>query len=207
MIWNLGQDTHDNDDTSLLNAIYEVLDVPPPPPGPPLANPDSYSVDIPNTLNVDSPGVLLNDIEPDGDPMTAILVSTTGNGTLTLNSSGSFQYTPNSDFLGIDSFSYNATDGNFTSNSVNVTIQVNTTPSEIEETSSGFKDRKTVTSVTTSDSISGVPNNLYITSISVNPNIDVESVTGMNLDLDGTLRSQCGSMGGSQSEVWFAVGR
>jgi GH18 family chitinase len=29
MIWNLGQDTYDN--TSLLNAIYEVLDIPPPP--------------------------------------------------------------------------------------------------------------------------------------------------------------------------------
>jgi GH18 family chitinase len=45
MIWNLGQDTYDNE-TSLLNAIYEVLDVPPPPPGPPLANPDSYSVNF-----------------------------------------------------------------------------------------------------------------------------------------------------------------
>ncbi len=204
MIWNLGQDTYDNK-TSLLNAIYEVLDVPPPPPGPPLANPDSYSVDIPNTLNVDYPGVLLNDIEPDGDTMTAYLNSTTSDGNLTLNLDGSFVYTPNSDFLGMDSFSYYASDGNFTSNSVNVTIQVNTTPSEIEETSSGFQDRNTVTSVTTSDSLSGVSNNLYITSISVNPKIDVQSVTGMNLDWM-RLSYQCGSMGGSQSEVWFAVG-
>jgi GH18 family chitinase len=204
MIWNLGQDTYDNK-TSLLNAIYETLDVPPPPPGPPLANPDSYSVDIPNTLNVDFPGVLLNDIEPDGDSMTAYLNSTTLNGNLTLNSDGSFGYIPNSDFLGIDSFSYYASDGNFTSNSVNVTIQVNTTPSKIEETSSGFQDRNTVTSVTTSDSISGVSNNLYITSISVNPKINVQSVTGMDLDWI-PLDSQCGSMGGSQTEVWFAIG-
>jgi hypothetical protein len=29
MVWNLGQDTYDN--TSLLGAINEVLDVPPPP--------------------------------------------------------------------------------------------------------------------------------------------------------------------------------
>jgi GH18 family chitinase len=93
MIWNLGQDTYDNK-TSLLNAIYEVLDVPPPPPGPPLANPDSYSVDIPNTLNVDYPGVLLNDIEPDGDSMTAILDDSTSNGILILNQDGSFKYTP-----------------------------------------------------------------------------------------------------------------
>jgi GH18 family chitinase len=154
MIWNLGQDTYD--DTSLLNAIYEVLDVPPPPPGPPLANPDSYSVNVQSTLNIPQPGVLSNDIEPDGGSMNATLVSTTSNGNLTLNLDGSFQYTPNSDFLGIDSFSYKAIDGDGPSNVVNVTIQVNTTPSVIEETSSGFQDRKTVTSVTTSDSLSGV---------------------------------------------------
>jgi len=203
MIWNLGQDTYD--DTSLLNAIYEVLDVPPPPPGPPLANPDNYSVNVQNTLNIDPPGVLLNDIEPDGGSMTAELVSSTSNGILTLNPNGGFEYIPNSDFLGIDSFSYKALDGDGPSNVVNVTIQVNTTPSVIEETSSGFLDRKTVTSVTTSDSISGVSNNLYITSISVNPKIDVESVTGMNLGWM-LLRSQCGSMGGSQTEVWYAIG-
>jgi PKD repeat protein len=203
MIWNLGQDTYNG--TSLLNAIYEVLDVPPPPPGPPLAYPDSYSVDVPNTLNTPSPGVLLNDIEPDGGSMNATLVSTTSNGTLALNLDGSFAYIPNSDFLGIDSFSYKAIDGDGPSNVVDVTIEVNTTPSFIEETSAGFQDRNTVTSVTTSESLSGVPNNLYITSISVNPNIDVESVTGMNLDWI-ELRSQCGSMGGSQTEVWYAIG-
>jgi PKD repeat protein len=203
MIWNLGQDTYD--DTSLLNAIYEVLDVPPPPPGPPLAYPDSYSVNATNTLNVGFPGVLENDIEPDGDTMTVKLVASTSNGNLILNSDGSFQYTPNDDFLGIDFFMYYASDGQGDSNTVNVTIQVNTTPSVIEETSSGFQDRKTVTSVTTSDSLSGVSNNLYITSISVNPKIDVESVTGMNLDWI-SLRSQCGSMGGSQTEIWYAIG-
>ena len=204
MIWNLGQDTYD-DETSLLNAIYEVLDVPPPPPGPPLANPDSYSVNVQNTLSIAAPGVLLNDIEPDGGPMTAEIVTSTSNGILTLNSNGSFEYTSNSDFLGIDSFSYKAIDDDGPSNVENVTIQVNTFPSVIEETSSGFQDRKTVTSVTTSESLSGVSSNLYITSISVNPNIDVELVTGMNLDWI-ELRSQCGSMGGSQSEVWFAIG-
>jgi len=204
MIWNLGQDTYD-DETSLLNAIYEVLNVPPPPPGPPLAYPDSYSVNVPNTLNVDYPGVLLNDIEPDGGPMTAEFVSSTSNGILTLNPNGGFEYIPNSDFLGIDSFSYKAIDGDGPSNVVNVTIQVNTTPSVIEETTSGFLDRKTVTTVTTSDSLSGVSNNLYITSISVNPKIYVESITGMNLGWI-PLRSQCGSMGGSQTEVWYAIG-
>jgi PKD repeat protein len=148
---------------------------------------------------------LQNDIETDGDPMTAELVSSTSDGNIVLDSDGSFEYTPNDDFLGIDVFSYNATDWQGDSNTVNVTIEVNTTPSFLEETSSGFQDRNTVTSVTTSDSLSGVSNNLYLTSISVNPNIDVESVTGMNLAWS-PLRSQCGTMDGSQTEVWYAIG-
>ena len=70
--------------------------------------------------------------------MTAELVSSTSNGNLMLYYDGGFEYTPNSDFLGIDSFSYKAIDGDGPSNVVNVTIQVNTTPSVIEETTSGF---------------------------------------------------------------------
>ncbi|MDX1441395.1 MAG: glycosyl hydrolase family 18 protein [Nitrosopumilaceae archaeon] len=203
MIWNLGQDTYDA--SSLLNAINQVLDVPPPEPGPPIANPDNYSVQAQSVLNVGAPGVLLNDIEPDGGTMTAHLVSLPTHGSLNLNPEGDFVYTPDLDFTGIDTFSYFAMDSDGPSNTVEVTIQVNTTPSLIEETSSGYKDRNTVTSVTTSESILGVPNNLYLTSISVNPKIDVSSVTGMNLNWL-RLDSQCGALGGSQSEVWWAVG-
>jgi GH18 family chitinase len=203
MIWNLGQDTYD--DTSLLNAIYEVLDVPPPDPGPPIAYPDSYSVNAQSTLNIDAPGVLLNDIEPDGGPMTVEIFASTDNGTLNLDDDGSFVYTPISGFLGIDSFSYIAIDSDGPSNVVDVTIEVNTTPSVIEETSSGFQDRKTVTSVTTSESLLGVSNNLYLTSISVNPKMDVQSVSGMGLAWL-PLESQCGALGGSQTEVWWAIG-
>ncbi len=203
MIWNLGQDTYDG--TSLLDAINVIMDVPPPDPGPPIASPDSYSIQMQNTLNEPAPGVLSNDIEPDGEPMTANLVSSTINGSLTLNQNGGFVYTPDSDFIGIDSFSYNASDLTESGNTVEVTIQVNTTPSVVEETSSGFQDRNTVTSVTTSESILGVSNNLYLTSISVNPKIDVQSVSGMDLAWL-PLESQCGALGGSQTEVWYAIG-
>jgi hypothetical protein len=203
MIWNLGQDTYDG--TSLLDAINVIMDVPPPDPGPPIASPDSYSIQMQNTLNEPAPGVLSNDIEPDGEPMTANLVYSTSNGSLTLNPNGGFVYTPDSDFIGMDSFSYNASDLTETGNTVEVTIQVNTTPSVVEETSSGFQDRNTVTSVTTSESILGVSNNLYLTSISVNPKIDVQSVLGMGLAWL-PLESQCGALGGSQTEVWWAIG-
>jgi PKD repeat protein len=181
------------------------MDVPAPDPGPPIANPDSYSVHVTDILNEDAPGVLENDIEPDGESMTAHLIQDTSNGNLNLAYNGSFTYMPDPGFVGIDSFSYKAHDGNSTGNIANVTIKVNTTQSFIEETSSGFQDRNAVNIVTTEESLSGVPNNLYLTSISVNPNIDVESVTGMGLSWI-PLESQCGAMGGSQSEVWFAIG-
>lgn len=95
----------------------------------PTANDDSYSVAKNTTLNVGAPGVLGNDID-DGllAPLVAALVSDVSNGSLTLNSDGSFDYTPNAGFIGSDSFTYAASDGEFQSNA-SVTINVtDTTP-------------------------------------------------------------------------------
>ncbi len=79
----------------------------------PVANDDSYSVNEDNTLTIDvASGVLGNDTDAEGNPLTAILVSYVSNGALTLNADGSFIYTPNTDFNGADSFTYNANDGN-----------------------------------------------------------------------------------------------
>jgi VCBS repeat-containing protein len=72
-----------------------------------------------------SPGVLANDVDPDGDPLSAVLVSGTTSGSLALNSDGTFTYTPNANFNGTDSFTYRATDGADTSNVATVTITVN----------------------------------------------------------------------------------
>ena len=48
------------------------------------------------------------------------------NGTLVLNSDGSFTYTPNADFSGTDTFTYFANDGTANSNlAATVTITVN----------------------------------------------------------------------------------
>jgi VCBS repeat-containing protein len=59
--------------------------------------------------------VLANDTDPDGDALTAQLASSTANGTVSLQSDGSFTYTPNAGFTGDDSFSYTASDGSLTS--------------------------------------------------------------------------------------------
>jgi hypothetical protein len=79
---------------------------------PPVAINDYYTTVENTALYVPAPGVLGNDTDPEGDSLTAVMVSTVSNGTLTLNANGSFIYTPNPQFNGTDSFTYKANDGN-----------------------------------------------------------------------------------------------
>jgi hypothetical protein len=91
----------------------------------PKAKNDSYSTDEDTTLKVSAPGVLTNDSDPDGDPLTASLRSGPSDGSLTLNSNGSFTYKPDLNFYGSDSFTYRANDGTSNSNVATVTITIN----------------------------------------------------------------------------------
>ncbi len=94
---------------------------------PPIAVNDSYSTLEDTALNVAAPGVLGNDSDPDGDPITAQLVSGPSKGTLTLNANGSFSYTPNANANGPDTFTYNAFDGQVVS-AAPATVTINITP-------------------------------------------------------------------------------
>ena len=85
---------------------------------------DEYSTDESTQLVVSLPGVLDNDSDIEDDPLTAVHDSGPTNGVLVFNSDGSFEYTPNADFVGEDSFSYHANDGTDDSNTATVTIQV-----------------------------------------------------------------------------------
>jgi VCBS repeat-containing protein len=91
-----------------------------------VANNDSYSVQENTALTVVAPGVLGNDTGGSGT-LTATEVKGPASGTLTLNSNGSFTYTPNTGFSGTDSFTYTATDGVNTSAPATVTITVTST--------------------------------------------------------------------------------
>jgi large repetitive protein len=93
----------------------------------PVAVADSYSVLKNGTLNIAAPGVLANDTDADSDPLTAIKVTDPAHGTLTLNSNGSFSYTPTAGWSGADNFTYKANDGTAYSNAVVVNITVNDT--------------------------------------------------------------------------------
>jgi hypothetical protein len=77
----------------------------------PLAQDDSYDTSDNTPVNVSAPGVLANDIDPRGDPLSAVLVSGPAHGTVQLNGDGSFVYVPHPLFTGTDSFVYEAQDG------------------------------------------------------------------------------------------------
>ena len=67
---------------------------------PPDALDDAYSTPQGTALNEPAPGVLGNDSDVDGDPLSAVLDTDVSNGTLTLNADGSFVYTPDALYTG-----------------------------------------------------------------------------------------------------------
>jgi hypothetical protein len=96
---------------------------------PPVAQDDFYAFNG-NPVVVDPPGVLGNDSDADGDPITALLVSGPSNGTLSFGGNGGFVYVPNNNntdntkslFGTQDQFTYRVTDGHSLSGIATVTI-------------------------------------------------------------------------------------
>ena len=91
---------------------------------PPVAVNDSYAVAKDAILNTNAPGVLANDTDLESATLTAALVAPPTHGTVTLNPNGSFTYTPQAAFAGVDSFTYQASDGQASSNVATATISV-----------------------------------------------------------------------------------
>ena len=104
-----GTDSFDyvaNDTTEDSSVVTVTLTVGDAPNAAPVAVADGYATDFGTELVVDvASGVLSNDTDADvGDVLSAVLDSNVSNGTLVLNSDGSFTYTPDVDFSGTDSF-------------------------------------------------------------------------------------------------------
>lgn len=94
----------------------------------PVANPDSFNTaeDTPVSGNV-----LANDTDAeDGQPGTAVLLSGTSHGSVTLQAGGNFTYTPASNFNGIDTFTYRAEDshGNVSTTTVTINVAIDNDP-------------------------------------------------------------------------------
>ncbi len=80
----------------------------------PVANADAYATNEDTPLVIAAAGVLANDTDVDADPLSAVLGTGPANGVLSLNADGSFTYTPNANFNGVDTFTYRANDGTVT---------------------------------------------------------------------------------------------
>ncbi len=108
--------------------------------------------DIALTLNANSPHTFtagdFNNVYVGTDPIADVDIdSLPSNGTLTLNGTtfaagtdvpiadiGELVYTPTSNFLGIDAFQWNASDGNLISNTANVNFTINSDLADIAKT-------------------------------------------------------------------------
>ena len=129
---NLGTDIGDPDafvtatldDARVYGRVLSDVEIAVLSQAPPIVEDDAYAVEIDGSLNVVAPGVLDNDTDPNGDPITADLVADVSNGTLALNADGSFTYTPTAAWAGTDSFTYRAYDGTEYSDPATVTVEV-----------------------------------------------------------------------------------
>ncbi len=75
-------------------------------------------------LTVQPGGILSNDTDVDVDVLTARLVRGPLHGELVLHADGSFVYKPDPSFIGVDTFTYVATDGDADSQRTHVAINV-----------------------------------------------------------------------------------
>ena len=151
---------------------------------PPVAVDDSYTTDQNVTLTVaPTEGVLLNDTDVDGDDddLVAVLTTSTTNGSLTLNATGSFTYTPNTGFFGSDSFTYRASDGEDQSNEATVSIRVNQAGNTLPEvTNPGSQDTVENQLITPLPIVATDPDTpLRYTTATLPPGLSLDASTGL----------------------------
>ena len=89
------------------------------------AHDDTYRAFLNGALSVGPPGVLVNDRSRYGDRLIANLLIATNHGLITLNENGSFLYVPDTNFVGEDTFVYEAIDGSFADAA---TVKITITP-------------------------------------------------------------------------------
>ena len=121
----------------------------------PVATNDDYTTAQGYELNVAvAAGVLANDVDADGHALTVDVGLGPLQGDLTLNSDGSFIYTPRADFVGLDTITYTVNDGFGGTDTATISIIV--TPVRVESVliNGGAIQRSTVKEATvTFDSI------------------------------------------------------
>ena len=100
---------------------------------PPTASNDNIIVPLngtATTLDNGNTSLIANDSDPDGDALTATLVSSPTYGTLTLNPDGTFSYVQNGTLNSGDSFTYKVSDGTLDSGNTTVNIYLSCSPTK-----------------------------------------------------------------------------
>jgi VCBS repeat-containing protein len=108
---------------------------------PPNAVNDSYSTSVNTPVAGD---VCTNDTDADGDTLTHTIATGPAHGTVTLNTDGTFTYTPTTGYTGVDTFTYTSNDGNGGTDTATVTVTVsgptNNPPNAVNDSFSTNED-------------------------------------------------------------------
>lgn len=134
-------DYYEHKGKAKVHVWWELL---PPPNQPPTASDDAYQVQEDELLSVSAPGILDNDVDPEGQPLKVVLEAEPTHGSLSLGEDGSFEYQPEADYNGTDQFSYRVSDGELTSEVAVVQIEiaaVNDIPEAVDDEASGTLDQ------------------------------------------------------------------
>ena len=89
--------------------------------GAPDAVNDASTTDSNTPVMID---VLANDTDPDGDDLSVSNVTNGANGTVRINADGTVTYTPDTGFIGEDTFTYTISDGDGGTDTASVTVNV-----------------------------------------------------------------------------------
>jgi large repetitive protein len=180
----------------------------------PVAGADNYSTAEDTPLTIAAPGVLANDSDVESTTLTAIMAANPGHGTVTLNANGSFVYTPDANFNGVDFFAYRANDGAANSTAVRVTITVgavNDAPVANNQSRSMSEDGTKAITLTASDA-EGSPLTYAIvtppahgTLTGVAPNVSYKPAANYNGPDSFTFRANDGLLNSNIATVSITV--
>jgi hypothetical protein len=157
-----------------------------------VALPDVYTIAEGGVLTVTAPGHLANDFDLDGDPLSWLSFTAPSNGTMSgTNPNGSFTYTPDVGFSGLEQLTYTITDGNGSTASSELLIYTGFVPPKDAECSA------TTLTETVGQSSSGAG---QVTATFTNPD-GIEAVTFTLLDNFTVTSGDLTDVGGNRWET------
>lgn len=78
---------------------------------PPTVADDAVTIVAGTTYTAPAPGVLANDTDPDGDPLTVLMGTPAVNGDFQISADGAWSYAPDAGFTGVENIDVSVTDG------------------------------------------------------------------------------------------------